>query len=1486
MKSLKFTFFLSIILAIFLSVAISIEQEHEVECDVSEDHSSCSFTKVICQIELIHEFNRNTKLVVKNADEENFTSVILTTGEMEILPAELFAQLPNLLTFKAERVKLMEILNGTFELATKLLELDLNDNEIKVITKSTFAGAENLRAIDLDDNEIESIPVDAFKSLTKLEALNLARNKIKFFEVSTFDNLSHLKTLDLKRNPIEKIHPRTFAQNQMLISLNLRSLNKLEELELEFESVRLRELELGYGNLKKIKLRGLSKSNSIGRVELDECHFKSMSDIQIDNINIKTLELYSNKIHVLDGSQEFLRNLSSLDVSANGLVEITDVFKKNLKALTSLDLRRNSELKMKDGMFDGLDQLKKISLSYNYLKSVESTWFKGLPKLEYIDLHYNYIKQIDYKSFEKNVPSLKTINLKYNNFECDDLKNLVNEMKNETYLRFSVMDEEDCSKNEYYYFNDKGLNLHWYGLAIIIFVGIGTTWILIKKDSCRRCRNSQSYDGMRFNESSNTIQAVNSPPISTYIIIMPNMLIFLTCAMCKKQEFKVKCDVLEKIWYSPHERTCKIDLKYLIPSQIDFKDDTKLVFADAERKNITSLILTGHHIKVHPVLGRLPNLIHLESLIGCEEIRDETFIKVENLVVINLSSNKIKNITSTTFLGPENLRTLNLYTNEIETIPVDAFSNLVNLLILNLAGNKIKFMGLGTFHGLKNLVSLDLSGNQIGKIHPRTFVQNHLLTALNLSKMKRLTQLDMEFEDVRLAVLNVSSTNLINISLRGLSNTTNSIGILNLMSCDLSSMSNISIDKIYIDSLDLGSNKIKVLDGNQQFLKDLSTLLLDDNELVEITPMTPLESLQTLNLSRNSNLKMRDNMFAGMNELSILSLRHNNLISVKSAWFKGLPSLQYLDLYSNNLRKFDYKEFENLTPLTVNVNRNKFFCVYLENLFKEMEKNVSVYFDESLVDDYCYKYVTSYTTTTYYIPRFVFFLPFLLPFWCIKYMCQKPEETPDQQYVEVRVVILKKSCILECFTASEHQVECDVTEELNSCNSTKIICEIDLIQAIDANTKLFVKNADEENFTSLILATAERVKIKEILNGTFIKAKNLIEVNLSYNLIKVLPTSAFIGVENLVSLDLYGNQIEEIAIDAFNNLIKLESLNLGDNKIKFVNATTFDGLKNLKSLDLKGNHIETIHPRSFFANKKLVFLDLSSMSELKELELEFEAIKLRKLKLGATDLKMIKLRGITDNISIDTLELNSCELSKMSDINIDNIKIKSLELGHNKIQSLDDVPELSLRKIENLYLYGNLIEEIPEKFKKHFETLKNLNLGNNYNLKMTESMFNGLKELKRLSLSNNQLKSVDSSWFKGLSQLEYLDLAGNQVNIFDYKDFAKNVPSLRIIDLNYNHFQCDYMKNFTAHMKNETSIRLRSHRREYECTSYDHLYSPESDKKSDLRWYGLSIIILVAFVMTWILIKKNSCRNCKNSQSFDNITPNASVQNMQEVAQT
>lgn len=115
-----------------------------------------------------------------------------------------------------------------------------------------------------------------------------------------------------------------------------------------------------------------------------------------------------------------------------------------------------------------------------------------------------------------------------------------------------------------------------------------------------------------------------------------------------------------------------------------------------------------------------------------------------------------------------------------------------------------------------------------------------------------------------------------------------------------------------------------------------------------------------------------------------------------------------------------------------------------------------------------------------------------------------------------------------------------------------------------------------EKFFKMDLINLQRIymsrcRITNIDDRTFKGLTNLVELDLSENLLEVVPSGAFMDCPSLMRLMLNHNPIKTLGKAAFNHLGFLNTLELSNCEISTVEETAFQGLYSLEWLHLNGN---------------------------------------------------------------------------------------------------------------------------------------------------------------------------------------------------------------------------------------------------------------------------------------------------------------------------
>lgn len=200
--------------------------------------------------------NGSNAVTLRWASEGKTVVATRTAGEKEKSPDRICLDRRGLTTFpnivEEPRLRLLslqhnlltKIENSNFSQLTKLVFLDLYDNQIEKICN--FELLENLRVLLIGKNRIKKI--EGLRRLCKLEVLDLHGNQI--LQISDLDNLASLKVLNLAGNNIKVISCQDFQGLISLKELNLRR-NKIKKLLGFGETPQLQKLYLSNNDIQK-----------------------------------------------------------------------------------------------------------------------------------------------------------------------------------------------------------------------------------------------------------------------------------------------------------------------------------------------------------------------------------------------------------------------------------------------------------------------------------------------------------------------------------------------------------------------------------------------------------------------------------------------------------------------------------------------------------------------------------------------------------------------------------------------------------------------------------------------------------------------------------------------------------------------------------------------------------------------------------------------------------------------------------------------------------------------------------------------------------------------------------------------------------------------------------------------------------------------------------------------------------------------------------
>lgn len=288
-------------------------------------------------------------------------------------------------------------------------------------------------------------------------------------------------------------------------------------------------------------------------------------------------------------------------------------------------------------------------------------------------------------------------------------------------------------------------------------------------------------------------------------------------------------------------------------------------------------------------------------------------------------------------------------------------------------------------------------------------------------------------------------------------------------------------------------------------------------------------------------------------------------------------------------------------------------------------------------------------------------------------------------------------------------------------------------------------------------------------------------LNISNSGLQSIGDKKFKKAENLHALYASNNSIGELKSDTFAGASWLFELNLSKNKIKKIHKDTFKGLSILRLVNLSNNEISSIAPGTFSRNRELYYVGLENNQLV---EYNEYSISLKRIHLDDNLLDKLFIGSHIANISASNNQITTIVAPNWSEI-------WRLILSNNSISDIENISTLT--NLTNLDLSQNNITDLNPLVL--LENLEILNLKNvEFDAENFEIFFN-LTNLIEIDLSSNELENFDLNDFFYLQQrLKKLLLNENNLTEINYKDIKTILPSIEVIEIYENNWNCTYLK--------------------------------------------------------------------------------------------
>nr|WHE44615.1 toll-like receptor 8 [Triplophysa yarkandensis] len=702
-----------------------------------------------------------------------------------------------------------------------------------------------------------------------------------------------------------------------------------------------------------------------------------------------------------------------------------------------------------------------------------------------------------------------------------------------------------------------------------------------------------------------------------------------------------------------------------------------------------------------------------------------------NVTSLDLSENKINNLTTRAFQDMKNLTILNLNwinKNEKVTIPVGLFSNLTKLHTLKMNGMALQYIPEKL---PKNLRIFWLVENKITVINTRTFSRMTKLTHLYLSRNCYYWNPCLKYYSIKNGSFSsVTSLKQLSLSYNNLSHVPTGL-------------------PASLRTLELASNRIAYI-GEHDFqgLKNLDILKIQGNcprcsnapypcvpcvnASIEIHPLafSNLIELRLLHLAGNSMTSLDPNWFKKLSKLKELYLSFNFLSSAVSdhTFLSHLPLLRKLDLSFNYALKNYPKSitlsssFSNLTSLQILHIQGLVFQEIQENTFSSLTdlKNLSVL-------DVGVNFIVHADPKMF------------------------------EQLKHVKLLYLSENR-LHPGEQNRPITQRGLDADVGSSFETPSLAEAYGRQK-DHHYQVSNSLVKPECFAAGRVLDLSRNNLFFISPQQFVRYGNISCLNLSRNGFAAAPNgSEFASLPGIKYLDLSFNKIDLAYDDAFTELQNLEVLDLSYNPHYFTvqgithNLSFLKRLPSLKVLNMSFNSIYTLTTKTM------------SSPSLQELQFQYN-------RLG----RMWRQRDKTYHQIFHNLT-----------------NLTYLDISYNNIENITERVYAYLPKsLQKLRLSHNNLKHIQWSMLGDFKHLRELILSNNNIRFISRNLSRDVPSLVFLDLQHNKISELYGGFLQGCVNLRALDLSFNSLMTINQSTFPTNSDIyLKTLGLHGNPFHC------------------------------------------------------------------------------------------------
>ncbi|TKR62726.1 hypothetical protein L596_026647 [Steinernema carpocapsae] len=334
------------------------------------------------------------------------------------------------------------------------------------------------------------------------------------------------------------------------------------------------------------------------------------------------------------------------------------------------------------------------------------------------------------------------------------------------------------------------------------------------------------------------------------------------------------------------------------------------------------------------------------------------------------------------------------------------------------------------------------------------------------------------------------------------------------------------------------------------------------------------------------------------------------------------------------------------------------------------------------------------------------------------------------------------------------------------------------------------------------------------INANAFNGFTIIRLVLNRNTINTIDAQAFSGTlaDSLVEIDLSDNQLRQVPTQSLAVLQRLKKLYLNRNRLTQLSPSSFLGLEGLLKLELAGNKLtdESLGDGSVFRPLRTLnelSLETNALTVIPSAALANQRETMVNLNLGSNQINTVP-RGALDFSVMSSLSL---EFNGISDIRPEAFQgvpqLQYLYLTGNKFPQWNKQMFRYIGQLRTLAIGGTPIQLIPADAFEFIPNLIRFEMSEAAVLDIQQGAFQVTRMIQAIIMNKNRLSTVRTDFFQGLDDLYAIDLEGNRIAESQPRAFA-NLRSLRTLDISNNQLQTMPQDSFDGSFIPEPNDRM------------------------------------------------------------------------------